>query len=105
MNSNSITSLSSSFDVTSDFACSLAQAVVADMTHLHFDGPDILVLTTAAFHLVRERFWKDTPPSIMEAGAVSLFGIRIEHYATEDAVHARCRELMISGKRVGMICE
>ncbi len=97
MNSNSITSLSSSFDITS---------VVADIRHRRFNGPDILVLTTAAFHLVRERFWKDAPPPpIMEAGVVSLFGIRIEHYATEDRVHARCRELMMSGKRVGMICE
>lgn len=105
MNSNSITSLSSSFDITSDFACALARSVVADMAHCHFDGPDILVLTTAAFHLVRERFWKDTPPSIMKAGVVSLFGIPIEHYATKDRVRARCVELAISGKRVGMICE
>lgn len=69
------------------------------------DVPDVYVMTTAAFRLIRDEVSKDMQPSPLPFDSVAMFGIPIEHYPTLREVHERCLELRDAGKRVALVCQ
>lgn len=66
--------------------------------------PDVYVMTTAAFRLIRDEVCKDASPAT-KFDPLAMFGIPIEHYVTLREVHERCLELRDSGKRVALVCQ
>lgn len=68
------------------------------------DVPDVYVMTTAAFRLVRDEFSRDASQGT-PFDPLAMLGIPIEHYATLREVHERCLELHHAGKNVALISE
>jgi len=68
------------------------------------DVPDVYVMTTGAFLLIRDEAIKSAPCATVFDPS-TMFGIPIEHYATLREVHERCLQLRDAGKRVALVSQ